>query len=67
VLWVTNQSGSYYSGDPHELWTAVAWAISAVVVVTRFATHQGARQAAAAALGGFAFLLFAVVGLELFV
>jgi ABC-type transport system involved in cytochrome c biogenesis permease subunit len=65
-LWVTSQRGTFYSGAPHELWSAVAWGIYAVVVASRFATRQRARQAAAAAVGGFAFLLFAVIGLELF-
>jgi hypothetical protein len=35
------------------------------LVVARFVAKQGSRQAAASAVGGFAFLLFAVIGLEL--
>jgi hypothetical protein len=32
--------------------------------VARFTTRQGSRQAAAVSLGGFLFLFFAVIGLE---
>ena len=46
-------------------WAVVAWAIYAGLVLARFAGRQGARQAAASAVAGFAFLLFAVVGVEL--
>jgi hypothetical protein len=41
---------------------AFAWAIYLGLVALRFGGRQGARQAAASALAGFAFLLFAVVG-----
>ena len=41
---------------------AVAWTIYLGLVVLRFGAEQGARQAAASALAGFAFLLAAVVG-----
>lgn len=66
VFWIEAQSGRVFSGTPHEVWSMIAWAIYAVVIVARFATHQGARQAAASAVGGFVFLFFAVIGLELF-
>ena len=67
VLWVANESGALFSGAPHELWSAVAWGVYTVVVYSRFASQQRPRQAAVAAVGGFGFLLFAVVGLEIFV
>jgi ABC-type transport system involved in cytochrome c biogenesis permease subunit len=43
----------------------VAWAVYGVLVTARFVAHQGSRRAAASAVGGFAFLFFAVIGLEL--
>jgi hypothetical protein len=36
-------------------------------VAARFTAHQGAQLAAASAIGGFLFLLFAVIGVEFFV
>jgi ABC-type transport system involved in cytochrome c biogenesis permease subunit len=65
VFWIEQETGRIWSGSPHEIWSVIAWAIYAVVAIARFATRQGARQAAAVAIGGFAFLLFAVIGLEL--
>jgi ABC-type transport system involved in cytochrome c biogenesis permease subunit len=67
VFWVEQESGRIWTGTAHELWSVIAWAVYAVVVAARFTTHQGARQAAASAIGGFLFLLFAVIGVELFV
>ncbi len=65
-LWVMHERGVLWLGTSHETWTIVAWAIYGGLVLARFAGHQAGRQAAASALGGFAFLLFAVVGVELF-
>jgi len=66
VFWVQKAHGQLWTGSPHEVWSVIAWMIYAVVVALRFAYDQGARQAAASAVGGFVFLLFAVVGLEFF-
>jgi ABC-type transport system involved in cytochrome c biogenesis permease subunit len=66
VFWASRATGRVWNGTPHELWSAIAWAIYAVVVALRFTRHQGARQAAASSVGGFIFLFFAVIGLELF-
>lgn len=65
VLWMRRDAGSLWLGTTHEMWTTLAWAIYGGLVLARFAGHQGARQAAASAVAGFAFLLFAVVGVEL--
>lgn len=64
-LWVMNERGVVWQGTSHETWTIVAWAIYAGLAAARFAGRQAGRQAAASALAGFAFLLFAVVGVEL--
>ena len=63
VLWVRAATGRLWPGTAHASWTLVAWGIYAVLVAARFGAHQGARESALAALGGFAFLLFAVVGI----
>jgi len=67
MLWVETVRGTLFSGAHHEIWCAIAWAIYAVLVAARFGVSQGARQAAASAVGGFAFLFFAVIGVELLV
>jgi ABC-type uncharacterized transport system permease subunit len=63
--WLHSVQGRAWSGSDHETWTIVAWGIYAGLAAARFAGHQGARQAAASAVAGFAFLLFAVVGVGL--
>jgi ABC-type transport system involved in cytochrome c biogenesis permease subunit len=62
ALWLDARSGSPWSGSLHETWMLIAWLIYFGLVVLRFAGKQGARQAAASAVAGFAFLLFAVLG-----
>jgi len=61
-LWLESQSGRLFSGSLHEAWMVVAWLIYLGLALLRFVGHQGARQAAASAVAGFAFLVFAVVG-----
>ncbi len=63
VLWVRAATGQLWPGTAHASWTLVAWAIYAVLAAARFGWHQGARESALAALAGFGFLLFAVVGI----
>ena len=63
-VWLYGASGQLWVWSPHAIWTLVGWGIYAGMSLARFAGHQGARQAAAAAVGGFAFLLFAVIGVE---
>jgi ABC-type transport system involved in cytochrome c biogenesis permease subunit len=65
MMWVNAVHGNFWTGARHELWSVTAWAVYAVLVVARFGASQGARQAALSAVGAFAFLLFAVVGVEL--
>lgn len=63
ILWNEARSGRVLAGGLHETWTVFAWLIYLGLVLLRFLGHQGARQAAASALAGFAFLVFAVVGI----
>lgn len=65
MLWLQGALGRLWTGTHHETWAVIAWAIYAGLVLARFGGRQGARQAAASAVAGFAFLLFAVVGVEL--
>lgn len=62
ALWLDARQGAFWSGSVHETWMAIAWAIYLGLVCLRFGSGQGARQAAASAVAGFAFLLVAVVG-----
>jgi ABC-type transport system involved in cytochrome c biogenesis permease subunit len=65
VIWLSTESGKPWSAALHETWSALAWVVYAVLVTARFGSRQGARQAAVSAVGGFALLLFAVVGVEI--
>jgi ABC-type transport system involved in cytochrome c biogenesis permease subunit len=65
MMWAEAEKGVFWSGTHHELWCAIAWAVYVVLVVARFGASQGRRQAALSALGGFVFLFFAVVGVEI--
>jgi ABC-type uncharacterized transport system permease subunit len=65
MFWLQVTHGRPWTGTAHETWSLIAWAIYAVLVSARFIASQGSRQAAASAVGGFAFLFFAVIGLEL--
>ena len=62
MLWLQSVHGVLWFGTSHEVWTVIAWAIYAGLAGARFIGHQGARQAAASAVAGFGFLLFAVIG-----
>lgn len=64
-LWLHSRTGAFWSGSLHEAWTVIAWTIYLWLVILRFGAGQGGRQAAASAVAGFAFLLFAVVGVGL--
>jgi ABC-type transport system involved in cytochrome c biogenesis permease subunit len=65
MIWVQSESGRLWTATAHETWNLVAWVVYAVLVAVRFAWHQGGRNAAAFAVGGFAFLFFAVIGVGL--
>ncbi len=65
MFWLQAVNGTPWTGTAHETWSLVAWAVYGVLVTARFVAKQGSRRAAASAVGGFAFLFFAVIGLEL--
>jgi ABC-type transport system involved in cytochrome c biogenesis permease subunit len=62
MMWVQGARGVWFTGSAHEAWNGIAWLIYATLVGARFVAQQGARDSAASAVAGFAFLLFAVVG-----
>ena len=65
MVWISAATPSIWSGSDHEIWSVIAWGIYAGLVAARFLGKRAGRPAALSALGGFAFLLFAVVGVEL--
>jgi ABC-type uncharacterized transport system permease subunit len=65
MFWLQAAHGRPWTGTAHETWSLLAWAIYAVLVSARFIARQSSRQSAISAVGGFAFLFFAVIGLEL--
>jgi ABC-type transport system involved in cytochrome c biogenesis permease subunit len=67
MIWVNSVSGTFWSGTYHETLLASAWILYTVLTAARFGASQGSRQAAVSAVGGFVFLFFAVVGVELLV
>jgi ABC-type uncharacterized transport system permease subunit len=66
MVWVASVRGSPWAGTHHEAWSALAWAVCAVLVAARFGARQGSRRAAVSAVAGFVFLFVAVIGVELF-
>jgi len=65
LMWVEAEHGALFSGGLHEILSVAAWAIYLVLVIQRFGAHQGPRQCATSSIIGFAFLCFAVLGVEL--
>ena len=64
MIWSQNLTGRVWDGGPHATWTGIAWGIYAALVLARFAMGWRGREAAACTAAGFAFLLFAVIGVE---
>jgi ABC-type uncharacterized transport system permease subunit len=64
MIWTEAMTGHLWAGGAHATWSALAWAIYLALVIARFAAGCRGREAAAFAAAGFAFLLFAVLGVE---
>ncbi|MDP6980898.1 MAG: cytochrome c biogenesis protein CcsA [Myxococcota bacterium] len=62
MVWLYDAEGRIWTGTSHATWMVISWVIYAGLVIARTAGRQGARQAAASALAGFAFLVFGVMG-----
>jgi len=65
-LWQRATSGAYFSGNPHETFCLLAWAVYGVLASVRFGARQPAVRCALTSIAGFAFLGIAVLGVELF-
>ena len=62
IAWVRVVEQRLWPGGLHANLTALGWALYALLVVARFGSSQSARQTALSSAAGFAFLMFAVVG-----
>ncbi len=65
-LWQRSATGEFFSGNPHETFCLIAWAIYGVLATVRFGARQPAARCAISSIAGFAFLGIAVLGVELF-
>jgi len=65
AMWVHAAHGAAMTGNAHEIGALLAWCVYLVLVLQRFAVHQGARRCAVSALAGFALLSVWVVGVEM--
>ena len=63
-LWERSATGSYFSGNPHETFCLIAWAIYGVLAAVRFGARQPAVRCAVTSIAGFAFLGIAMLGVE---
>jgi ABC-type transport system involved in cytochrome c biogenesis permease subunit len=63
-LWERSETGAWFSGNPHETFCLIAWAIYGVLVAVRFGARQPAVRCALTSIAGFAFLGIAVLGVE---
>jgi ABC-type transport system involved in cytochrome c biogenesis permease subunit len=64
-FWAHATTGTYFSGSPHETFCLIAWAIYGVLAAVRFGARQPAVRCALTSIAGFAFLGFAILGVEL--
>jgi ABC-type uncharacterized transport system permease subunit len=64
AIWTEGMTGRFWAGGAHATWSLIAWAIYLALAVARFGAGWRGREAAASAAAGFAFLLFAVVGVR---
>ena len=64
-LWERAATGAFFSGNPHETFSLIAWAIYGVLVAVRFGARQPAVRCALTSIAGFALLGIAVLGVEL--
>jgi ABC-type transport system involved in cytochrome c biogenesis permease subunit len=63
-LWEHSATGAFFSGNPHETFSLLAWAIYGVLAAVRFGARQPAVRCALSSIAGFAFLGIAMLGVE---
>ncbi len=66
ALWAHTSFGSYLQGDPREIWSLVTWIIYAALLHGRLTVGWRGRRSALMAIAGFGILVFAFVGINLF-
>ena len=64
ALWQRAETGTYFSGNPHETFCLLAWAVYGALATLRFGARQPAARCAISSIAGFAFLGIAVLGVE---
>jgi cytochrome c-type biogenesis protein CcsB len=67
ALWARKAFGSYLQGDPKEIWSIITWVIYAALLHGRLTVGWRGRRSAVMAIIGFAVLVFAFLGVNLFV
>jgi len=66
ALWARVALGSYLQGDPREIWSIITWLIYAALLHGRLTVGWRGRRSATMAIIGFAVLVFAFLGVNLF-
>ncbi len=66
ALWARVALGSYLQGDPREIWSIITWLIYAALLHGRLTVGWRGRRSAIMAIIGFSVLVFAFVGVNLF-
>lgn len=64
ALWQRAENGAYFSGNPHETFCLIAWAVYGALATVRFGARAPAARCAISSIAGFAFLGVAVLGVE---
>jgi ABC-type transport system involved in cytochrome c biogenesis permease subunit len=64
ALWERAATGRLFSGNPHETFCLLAWAVYGALVAVRFGARQPAVRCAMSSIAGFTFLGLAVLGVE---
>jgi ABC-type uncharacterized transport system permease subunit len=62
LFWTQGETGQFWVGGAHAVWSTFAWAVYGALVLARFGAGWRGREAAASTAVGFAFLLFVMVG-----
>jgi ABC-type transport system involved in cytochrome c biogenesis permease subunit len=63
-LWEHSATGAFFTGNPHEIFCLIAWAIYGVLAAVRFGARQPAVRCALSSITGFAVLGLAMLGVE---
>ena len=67
AIWARSTFGSYLQGDPKEIWSIITWVIYAALLHGRLTVGWRGRRSAIMAIVGFSVLIFAFIGINLFI